>query len=92
VNNPLDVKENDEHALNFARLFLSQGVWIFCVRLMLSSLECLSNQCQGLRCTFSEICTKFDAIPLSNPSRNRIRPNMRLQIKRRKQSHIHPAA
>jgi hypothetical protein len=38
--------------------------------------ERLSN-----RCTFSEICTEFDAVPLSAPSRNRIRPDTRLQIK-----------
>jgi hypothetical protein len=36
-------------------------------------LKRLSNHCQGLRSTFSEICTKFDAVPLSDPSRNRIR-------------------
>jgi hypothetical protein len=38
-NNPLDVKGNDEHALNFAlhlpRLFRSRCVWTFGVRLML---------------------------------------------------------
>jgi hypothetical protein len=45
VNNPLDVKENDEHALNFAfhlsRLFRSQWIWTrnsnTHVRLILSS-------------------------------------------------------
>jgi hypothetical protein len=41
VNNPLKVKENDEHALDFAltqsRLFGSRWVWTFGVRLMLFS-------------------------------------------------------
>jgi hypothetical protein len=58
--------------------------------------ERLSNHCQGLRRTFSEICTQFYAVPLSIhreiasgqihdplsvPSRNHIRPDTRLQIK-----------
>jgi hypothetical protein len=43
--------------------------------------EHLSNQCQSLRRTFAEICTKFDAYSLSDPSRNRIMPDARLQIK-----------
>jgi hypothetical protein len=41
VNNPFDVKENYEHALDFAfhlfRLFRSRWAWPFRVRLMLSS-------------------------------------------------------
>jgi hypothetical protein len=45
--------------------------------------ECLCNHFQGLHHTFSEIYTKFDAVPLSDPSRNRIRPDTRLQIKER---------
>jgi hypothetical protein len=52
----------------------------------------LSNHCQGIRGTFSEICTKFDGVPLSDPSRNRIRRGTRLQIKGRKNQHVHPAA
>jgi hypothetical protein len=35
----------------------------------------LTNHCQGLHRTFSEICTKSDAVPLSDPSRNVIRAN-----------------
>jgi hypothetical protein len=35
-----------------------------------SFFECLSNHCQGLRHTFIEICTEFDAVPLSDPSRS----------------------
>jgi hypothetical protein len=37
--------------------------------------ECLSNHCLGLRHTFSEICTKFNVVPLSVPTRNDIRPD-----------------
>jgi hypothetical protein len=48
--------------------------------------EHLSNQFQGLRRTFSEIFTKIDAVPLSDPLRIRIRPDTRLQIKGRKNS------
>jgi hypothetical protein len=54
--------------------------------------ECLSNHCQRLRRTFPEICTKFDAVPLSNPLWNCIRSDIRLQIKGRKNQNFHPAA
>jgi hypothetical protein len=37
-----------------------------------------SSHCQGLRGTSSEICMKFNAAPLSDPSPNRIRPYIRL--------------
>jgi hypothetical protein len=33
--------------------------------------ERLSNHCQGLCCTFSEMYTNFYAVPVSDPSRNR---------------------
>jgi hypothetical protein len=46
--------------------------------------ECLSNHCQGLRRTFSYICTIFVAVPLSDPLRKPIRPDTRLQINGRK--------
>jgi hypothetical protein len=94
VNHPLDAKENDEHALDFA-LHLSHWVWTChsntCVRPLLSSLN-TSNHCQGLRQTFSKICTKSDAVPLSDPSWNCIKPDTRLQIKGHKNHHMHPAA
>jgi hypothetical protein len=52
----------------------------------------LSNHCQSLRRPFSEICTTFDAVPLSDPSQNRIRPDTLLQIKLRKRHvKVHPA-
>jgi hypothetical protein len=44
VNNPLDVKENDEHALHLSRLFRSRWIWtlplvglLLCLRVQLSS-------------------------------------------------------
>jgi hypothetical protein len=46
--------------------------------------EHLSNHWQGLRTIFPNISTKFDAVLLSDPSRSRIRPVTRLQIKGRK--------
>jgi hypothetical protein len=48
--------------------------------------ERLSNHRQGLRRTFSEIFTNSDAVPFWGSSRNRIRPDTRLQIKGRKKS------
>jgi hypothetical protein len=54
--------------------------------------ERLSDRCQGLRSTFSEICTKFDAIPLLDPSYNCIRPFTQLQIKGRKKSEHPPSS
>jgi hypothetical protein len=93
VNIPLDIKENDEHALDFAlqmsRLFFFRST----LNQELHSFfpERLSNQYQCLRRTFSDICTNFDASSLSGPRRNRIRPDTQLQIKRRKKS-AHPAS
>jgi hypothetical protein len=60
--------------------------WTLRVRLVLSSPKRLSNHCQGLRHTFSEIFTKFDAVPLWDPWQNRISPGTWLQIKGRKKS------
>jgi hypothetical protein len=45
----------------------------------------LSNHYQSLRPIFSEICTKFNSHS-TDPRRNRIRPDMRLQIKGRNKS------
>jgi hypothetical protein len=41
-------------------------------------LKHLSNHCQGLRCNFSKILTKFDAVLLSDLLQNCIRPDRRL--------------
>jgi hypothetical protein len=54
--------------------------------------ERLSNHCQVFRRTLSGLYTKFDAVPLSDLSGNRIRTATRLQIKERTNQHIHPAA
>jgi hypothetical protein len=53
--------------------------------------ERLSNHCQFLCGTFPDIYTKFDAFPLSDPSRNYIRPDTRLQMKEHKNS-SHPSS
>jgi hypothetical protein len=50
--------------------------------------ERLSNLCQGFRRNITEIYTKFDAVPLSDPSQNRIRPDIRFQIKELKRNSI----
>jgi hypothetical protein len=51
--------------------------------------ERLSNYCQDLHHTFSDIYTKFAAVPLLDPLQNHIRPVTRLQIKGHKKS-AHP--
>jgi hypothetical protein len=51
-------------------------------------LEHLSNYYQDLCRTFFEIRTKFYVVLLSDASRNRIRPNTRLQIEGLKNQHI----
>jgi hypothetical protein len=98
-NNPLDAKGYAKHALDYA-LHLSRLFSVFHVQSMPFKHPCmphalfperLSNHCQGLRRTFSNICTKFDAAPLSDPSRNHSRPDKELQIKARKNQHVHPA-
>jgi hypothetical protein len=53
--------------------------------------SCLSNHCQDLRRSFPEICAKFDVVPLSDSTRILIRPDTRLQIKRRNNQQVHPA-
>jgi hypothetical protein len=40
----------------------------------------------------SKICTKFYAVSLSDPSRNRVRPDTGPQIQGRKNQNAHPAA
>jgi hypothetical protein len=42
--------------------------------------SCLSDHCEGLHYTFSKNCTKFDAVPLWDPSQNCIRPDTWLHI------------
>jgi hypothetical protein len=93
MNSLFDVKENDEHALDFA-LYLSHLSVIldFPCTAHASFPKCLSKHWQGLCCTFPEICTKFDAVPSLYPSQNHIGPNTRLQIKGDKNQHAYPVA
>jgi hypothetical protein len=71
VNNPLDVKESDEHALGFAlhlsRPFSGLVTLDFTCAAPAFFPERFYNHCQCLRRIFSKICTKFDAVPLSDP-------------------------
>jgi hypothetical protein len=85
VNDPLDVKKDYEYALDF----FSSAVSPFSVSVSFDFLctahaffpEFLSNHY-----IFSEICTEFIAFLFLNPSRNRIEPDIILQIKGRKRS------
>jgi hypothetical protein len=52
-------------------------------------LKRLSNHCQGLHCSFSEICIKSYAVHLSDPIQRHTRQDTRLQAKERKKS-THP--
>jgi hypothetical protein len=93
VNSPLDVKQNDEHAIDFtlhlSHRSQSQRIWILLFRHLYMTEaffpEHLSDQCQGRHHTFSEICTKL-ICTLLNPLQNSIRPHTRLQLKCRKKS------
>jgi hypothetical protein len=94
INNPFAFKENDEHTLDFAfspvsPFSVSVSLDFACAAHAIFP-ERLSNHCQGLCGTSSEICTKFDAVPLPDPQRNRIRPDIQLQIKGRKNYPIYP--
>jgi hypothetical protein len=85
VNNPLDAKENDEHAftfaLNLSRHLRSRWVWTIRVRIILSSPKAYIIIVRVSVAFFSEICTKFYAVPFSDRSQNRIRPDARLRKK-----------
>jgi hypothetical protein len=63
--------------LLFTRLafFRSRWVWTFRVRLMLSSRNAYLIIARVSVDSFFEICTMFDAVPLSDPSRHWIRPD-----------------
>jgi hypothetical protein len=77
MNNLLDIKENDEYALDFA-LHLSP-IFSFSASLDLPCTahaffpELLSNHYQGLRHISSEICIKLYVVALLDLSRNRIK-------------------
>jgi hypothetical protein len=48
---------------------------------------CLTTVSVSIALFSSQICTKFDAVLLSDPSRNHIRPDTRLQLKGKDQAH-----
>jgi hypothetical protein len=85
VNNPLYFKVNNEHALDFALhlprllglLEFGLSVYGWC---SLPPYACLIIA--KVVCTYSEICTKFYAAPLSDQWRNLIRPETWLQKER----------
>jgi hypothetical protein len=87
VNNPLDAQQKwwacswpcFSTVSLFFFFFFFVSVKLLCASCFLH--ERLCNHCPGLCCTFSKICTKFNAVPLSDPSRNRIRADMWLHIK-----------
>jgi hypothetical protein len=76
VSNPLEVRENNKHVLYFvidvSRLFRSRLFWTFHTKRRYTphdlSLERLFIHCQGLCCTFPDICTKVYAVPLFESS------------------------
>jgi hypothetical protein len=76
VHNPLDIKENDEHApdraLHLSHFFSDFMSFDLSSQIEFSFLEHLNNHCRGLRHAFSEIRTKFDVVLLSDPSQNHI--------------------
>jgi hypothetical protein len=68
VNNLLDVKENYDMVLTLLLICLAFSFSVssdFQRAAHVFFPKCLSNHCQGLRCTFSEIYTQFD-VPLSD--------------------------
>jgi hypothetical protein len=53
--------------------------------------DCLCTHCQGLRSTFFELCIKYDAHLLSDPSQNHIRKDTELEICGHKKSACPPS-
>jgi hypothetical protein len=90
---PLDVKENYEHALGFS-FHLSRFFSVCpepsvpfkqpCTADAFFPRRLYNHYHNHNRLIFSEICIKFVAVPLSDPSRNRIRTDTGLQINGRK--------
>jgi hypothetical protein len=84
MNKPLDVKKMMIMLLTLLFTCLAFSVLVsldfLCTAYAFFS-ERSSNHSRGLIRTFSEICTKFDDVPLSDLSRNHIRPG-----------HVHQAA
>jgi hypothetical protein len=97
ANNPLDVKENYEHAPDFAlhmsRLFRSR--WVSTchsstyVWLMIPAPKACLIIARVSAVLLPRFAHKFDTVPLLDPSRNRIRPDTWPQIKGRKNTSTH---
>jgi hypothetical protein len=85
MSSRLYVKKNDKHAIDFARHLSGP------FRSRLVSPERLPNHFQRIRHTFLKIYKQFDAVLLSNPSGNRIRPDTGLQINGHKKSALTPS-
>jgi hypothetical protein len=82
VINPFDVKENDEHALDFALHLFAFSVSVS-LDFPFTAYDFFPNACliiAGSPSHFSKISTKFVVVNLSNSSRNRISRDTRLQI------------
>jgi hypothetical protein len=94
VNNPLDVKKNCKYDIDFvyhlSHLFSVSVSLDFPCTTHAFFPKCLFNHCQGLHHTFCEIHTEFGDVPLSDPSRNQLRPDT--EKRKQKNQHIHPVA
>jgi hypothetical protein len=84
VNNPLDVKENYELALDFAchssRFFCLDEFLLSCMAQAIFP-KSLSDHCRGLRRTFHKICIQFDSYLVSEAIRNRIGPDSYILVR-----------
>jgi hypothetical protein len=87
--NPLNLKENNEHVLDFV-LHLPRLLSVCPEPSMPFKHPCTAHACLIIArvsaALFTEISTKFEAVPFSDPSRNRIRPDTRLHMQDRKES------
>jgi hypothetical protein len=79
-------------SLHLSRFFRSRWVWNFRVRLIFSSLNVYLIFSSLYVAFCPEVFIKLYAHSLSKPLWNCIRTDTRLQIKERKNQHIHPAA
>jgi hypothetical protein len=75
VNNLLDVEGNDEHALDFS--------------LLLANLFSVSGTLDFPCTAYTFFSERLSDVALSDPLRNHMSPDTRLQIKGRKSWHFH---
>jgi hypothetical protein len=74
----------NSHDVLITNSVFEREVWDGTLSWCKSQFFCHQSSERSLR-TCSQICTQFDAVPLSGPSRNRITSDTRLQIKGRKE-------